>query len=77
MRHLRGYLSDNQQKSPYTAKSDLVLVKENKTMSNTLEDQISLERQYKEYAKELFIKRHETEQEEGASVSNSSRQGAT
>lgn len=34
-------------------------------MSNTLEDQISLERQYKEYAKELFIKRHETEQEKG------------
>lgn len=65
LRHLRGYLSDNQQKSPYTAKSDLVLVKENKTMSNTLEDQISLERQYKEYAKELFIKRHETEQEKG------------
>lgn len=65
LRHLRGYLSDSQQKSPYTAKSDLVLVKENKTMSNTLEDQISLERQYKEYAKELFIKRHETEQEKG------------
>ena len=31
-------------------------------MSNTLEDQIKLERQYKEYAKELFIQRHEAEQ---------------
>lgn len=34
-------------------------------MSNTLEDQIKLERQYKEYAKELFIQRHEAEQEKG------------
>lgn len=34
-------------------------------MSNTLEDQIMLERQYKEYAKELFIQRHEAEQEKG------------
>lgn len=34
-------------------------------MSNTLKDQIKLERQYKEYAKELFIQRHEAEQEKG------------
>lgn len=44
-------------------------------MGATLQEQIKLERQYKEYARELFISRHQKEQQKGRGASTQTGKG--